>query len=128
MAPITLTITAAGILEAAHGAGVIGLTIFNMTHNQGPGSRSGRTEPTLPDKTIVKEDGVTIEHNYKSGDHGPPHAHVKGEGPNTRIGAMGHPLRNNPKLSPAQERVVNQNKSTIRTKINKIRKWMQYNR
>jgi len=47
----------------------------------------------------VNQNGVKEEHYYKSGDHGPAHAHVKGGGPDTRIGQNGHPLKGNPELS-----------------------------
>ncbi|WP_205510319.1 polymorphic toxin-type HINT domain-containing protein [Longitalea arenae] len=43
-----------------------------LVHNAGP------CKTKLPDKTIAQQDGVTIEHYYKSGDHAPAHAHVKG--------------------------------------------------
>ena len=49
------------------------------------------TEPKLPSKVVVQEDGVTIVHNTRSGDHGPAHLHVSGNGPDTRIGQMGKP-------------------------------------
>ena len=62
---------------------------------EGEGAVKGspRTEPTLPLKTIVKEGEVSIEHYTRSGDHGPPHLHVKGGGPETRIGQNGKPLK-----------------------------------
>ena len=52
-----------------------------MQASSSEGSSSG-----YPNKTVVKENGVTIEHNYPN-DHGnPAHLHVKGEGQNTKIG------------------------------------------
>ena len=84
------------------------------------------TEPTLPNKTLANQNGVTIEHYYKSNDHGSAHAHVKGQGPNTTIGPNGHPTHGNPPMSPAQRKVYNNNKSSIRRKINKIGKWLKY--
>jgi len=86
------------------------------------------TEPTLPAKTIVSEEGVTIQHYTRSGDHGPAHLHVKGEGPETRIGQMGNPLKGDPPLSSTQAQVVGQNKSAIRSSVDKIMRWFSYNR
>lgn len=64
-------------------------------------SRTGKyTQPKLPQKTILNKNGVTIEHYYKSGDHLPPHMHVEGGGPSTKIGANGKPIKGSPKLSP----------------------------
>jgi hypothetical protein len=40
------------------------------------------------------------EHYYRSGDHPPAHAHVKGGGGNTRIGPIGKPLKGDPELTP----------------------------
>lgn len=84
-----------------------------------------RKAPSLPDKTIVKQDGVTIDHNYKSNDHSPAPAHVTGGGPDTRIGANGKPLKGDAELSTRQRSVVTQNKSRIRRDINKIRRWLR---
>jgi RHS repeat-associated protein len=85
------------------------------------------TEPTLPDKTIVNENGVKVEHYTKSGDHGPPHAHVKGGGPSTKIGQNGKPLRGSSELSARQQQVINNNKATIRSAIKKIGRYNSYN-
>ncbi len=86
------------------------------------------TEPTLPTRTIVNENGVTVEHYYHGGDHGPPHAHVHGQGPRTRIGQNGKPLKGDLELSPAQEKVIQSNLSTIRGAIGKISKWLRFKR
>lgn len=39
----TATISAVGLLEIIHGVGVIGNTVYNMSNNQGEGSRSGNS-------------------------------------------------------------------------------------
>ena len=49
------------------------------------GNPGSRTAPTLPPKVIAKEGEVEIVHYTRSGDHGPPHVHVRGGGPETRI-------------------------------------------
>jgi hypothetical protein len=84
------------------------------------------TPPTLPEKTIVSQSGVKIEHYYRSNDHSPAHAHVIGGGQEVKIGKSGQPLPGEPKLSPKQAKVIQQNKSIIHTKINRIRKYIKY--
>lgn len=86
-----------------------------------------RTAPTLPDKKIAEGGGVTVEHNYRSNDHGPAHAHVVGEGDTTRIGRNGKPLAGDPELTPKQAAVVKENKSTIRNALGKIGRWLDFN-
>jgi RHS repeat-associated protein len=81
----------------------------------------------LPNKTVVQQDGVKITHNTASGDHGPAHLHVQGEGPNTRIGQNGKPLKNNPELSPTQRSVVDDNIKAIRNTVKSIMKWFRLN-
>jgi hypothetical protein len=86
-------------------------------------SRKGNgkyTEPTLPPKTIAKENGVEIVHYTKSGDHGPPHLHVKGGGPETKIGGNGNPIDGSPELTTTQRQVVDNNLKAIRKSIRKI--------
>lgn len=90
-------------------------------------SKKAFTEPTLPPKIIVEQDGVKIVHYTKSGDHGPPHVHVKGGGTETRIGSAGKPLRNNPALTAQQSDVVSQFKSEINKAIKKIGRYFDYN-
>lgn len=90
-------------------------------------SKSGKfTQPTLPDKKVVEENGVTIEHFYKSGDHAPAHMHVKGGGSKTKIGSNGKPIKGSSELSGTQKKVVENNKSKIRSTGNKINKYQQY--
>ncbi|MCB9329412.1 MAG: hypothetical protein H6572_12080 [Lewinellaceae bacterium] len=81
-----------------------------------------------PDKTIVNQDGVTFEHNYRSNDHAPAHAHVKGNGPNTRIDRLGNPIDNTDlPMSKAQRKVYKSNRSKINRKLRKIGKWLRFN-
>jgi hypothetical protein len=85
------------------------------------------TEPTLPPNTIVDQDGVTINHNYRSNDHDPPHAHVEEDGKNkTKIGQNGKPLAGEPELTSRQQNVVQQNRSQIRSAVRKIGRWLKY--
>jgi RHS repeat-associated protein len=86
------------------------------------------TEPDLPPKTIVEQDGIEIVHYTRSGDHGPAHLHVKGGGPETKIGQAGKPIDGCPPLTPAQRRVVEENKSAIRRAIDRIQRWFRFNR
>jgi len=85
------------------------------------------TEPTLPPKTLASKDGIDIVHYTKSGDHGPPHVHVKGGGAETRIGQNGKPLKNNPSLTTDQQSVVNDYKKDIKNAVKKIGAWFNYN-
>ncbi|RYU93031.1 DUF6443 domain-containing protein [Emticicia agri] len=90
-------------------------------------SKTGKfTEPSLPKKNIVSENGVSVEHYYKSGDHAPAHMHVSGGGAKTKIGANGKPIKGSPELSGVQKQVVENNKSAIRSAGNKINKYQQY--
>ena len=84
------------------------------------------TEPTLPPKIVVYENGVKIIHYTKSGDHGPPHLHVKGEGKEVKIGQNGKPIKGEAELTSSQEQVINNNKSKIRNAVQKIQKWHKY--
>ena len=86
-----------------------------------------QTEPKLPDKTIANEDGVEIKHYTRSGDHGPAHLHVEGEGAETRIGQNGKPLSGDPPLSSTQRDVVEANKGAIRKAVDQIQRWHRFN-
>ncbi len=85
------------------------------------------TEPNLPSKTIANERGVEIVHYTRSGDHGPPHLHVLGGGPETKIGQAGRVLDGSPELTAIQELVVATNKSAIRKAVDQIGRWFRYN-
>lgn len=80
---------------------------------------------SLPPKTIAQGDGVTVEHYYRSNDHPPAHAHVVGGGTTTRIGPNGKPIAGDPELTKKQAAVVQENKSEIRSAINKIGRWLR---
>lgn len=84
-------------------------------------------EPDLPPRVIVCESGVLIEHLYRSGDHGPPHCHVSGQGAEVRIGQNGHPLSNQPPLTAEQKQVVQDNLRSIRKAVRKIGRWFMFN-
>lgn len=105
-------------------------TIFTTPRGGGARSSTGKyTEPQLPNKTIVDERGITVEHYYKSGDHAPTHFHVKGGGTSTKIGANGKPIKGSAELSKAQQTVIENNKSAIRSagkKLNNYQKFHNY--
>src|SRR5690554_3839433 len=84
------------------------------------------TPPTLPPKSIAKNGDIEIMHYTKSGDHGPAHMHVKGGGKEIRIGQNGKPLKGEPELSGAQQKMIKENKSAIRKAGKKIGKWNQH--
>lgn len=87
--------------------------------------QNGRfTEPHMPPRTIVDEDGVKIENFYCSqGDHAPPHLHVSGRGDEVRIGQNGKPLEHDPLLSRHQREVVTRHRNRIRKVLKKIGRW-----
>lgn len=85
------------------------------------------TQPEMPQRAVVRENGVTIEQFYCSGgDHGPPHLHVSGKGPKTRIGQKGHPLKGDPEPSSDQKQVINNNKAAIKKTLKRIGRWYYY--
>lgn len=93
-----------------------------------PTKRGGKyPQPLMPPRTLVRQNGVTIENYYCSqGDHGPPHLHLHGKGDETRIGQNGHPLKNDPAPSPAQKEVISDNRALIRKALKKIGRWYYY--
>ena len=66
---------------------------------------------------IANQNGIIIE-TYGENDHGPPHAHVKGEGAEVKIGANGKPLEKQPKLTAKQKKVIEGNLKEIRKQVN----------
>lgn len=84
------------------------------------------TEPTLPSKLIASGGGVTIEHYYRSRDHGYAHLHVKGEGQETRIGQNGKAAFRDPDPTSAQQAVIDANKAAIRQAVKKIGRWLVF--
>lgn len=54
------------------------------------------TPPKMPPSNVAQGNGVTIRHNYKSGDHPPAHMHVDGGGQSIKIGANGKPIKGQP--------------------------------
>jgi RHS repeat-associated protein len=103
-----------------------GMVYAVMPVGVGPLKGPAFTRPTLPPKTLAAEGEVTIKHNYRSGDHGPAHAHVEGGGPTTRIGPKGMPILDDPPMTATQRAVYDANKSVVRRAINKIGRWLDY--
>lgn len=128
-APVGASTAAIGGGIAATGAGkvAIGTTLLgNSLINSSAGYNYGASSETEPSgragKVIVRKNGVTVE-SYGTNDvHKPAHAHVKGGGRETRIGANGKPLKGQPDLSAKQGKVVEQAKKDIRKEINKVGK------
>jgi hypothetical protein len=85
------------LLDFADGFSSSSRSNFNSNKAVKKGGRI--TEPNLPPKTIAQQDDVALIHYYRSGDHGPPHLHVIGGGPETRIGQAGKPIDGSPKLT-----------------------------
>lgn len=67
-------------------------------------------------KCIVNEGGVRVDVRT-SNEHGLPHAHVSGNGPNTTVGLDGLPMRGHPSFSKQQIRVIKKNWEIIKEGI-----------
>ena len=65
----------------------------------------GDTGVLVHNKCIANENGVKIEVRT-SNEHGLPHAHISGNGPNTTVGLNGTPMRGYPDLSKRQQKIV----------------------
>ncbi len=105
-----------GIRHYALGVTPIGVSVQKKAR--------ARNLVTLPPHIIIQDDGVTIEHYYYgSGEHGPPHVHVSGNGLHTKIGQNGKPLHGAAELSPEQASVIRANIRTIRRTVRKIGQW-----
>ena len=116
---------AVGRLTVAVGAAVAGGLTEGLKGRKAGGAF---TEPKLPSKTIASQDGADVVHYTKSGDHGPPHVHVIGGGPDTRVGQARKALDGSPKPTGAQQKVLDDNKSAIRKAVDQIGRYFNYNR
>ncbi len=129
---VGVAVAVVGVAEVAHGSVTASTGFVHLlsaaTSDSGPTRKNGgaTTEPTLPKKTVVEQDGVTVKHFTKSGDHGPAHLHVEGKGPSTKIGMNGKPIKGSSELSATQKSVVDANKSTIRSAVDKIQRWFKF--
>lgn len=82
----------------------------------------------LPPRTIVDQNGVTIDHYYHGIDHGPAHAHVyDNRGNETKIGTNGNPIKGQPELTPRMREVIRANRATIRSALKQIGRWLEEN-
>ncbi|WP_245532794.1 polymorphic toxin-type HINT domain-containing protein [Acetivibrio clariflavus] len=80
---------------------------------------------TLPENEVVTENGVRIDHKYRSNDHGDPvHLHVEGGGPVSHIGPRGKPLKGY-SLTPRQKKVIENNMDKITKTIKQIKRWIK---
>ena len=87
----------------------------------------GRTRPTLPDKNVVEQGGVKVEHYYRSNDHAPAHMHVTVNGKTlTRVGANGKPIPGDPPLPANIQRVIDDNLRAIRNAGDKLGRALKY--
>ena len=74
------------------------------------------SEVLVHNKCLVEEKGVKIEVRT-SNEHGLPHGHVYGNGPNTTIGLDKRPMKNHPDLSKKQSKVIQKNWEVIKNGI-----------
>ncbi|WP_413649808.1 RHS repeat-associated core domain-containing protein, partial [Pantoea sp. B65] len=100
---------------------------LELPREYGTTKRNGKyTEPDLPSKVVAEQGDIKIVHYTRSGDHGPAHLHVKGGGPETKIGQAGKPIKGSPSLTSKQQVVVDVNRSVIRKTVDKIQRWFRY--
>lgn len=126
--------TAVAVPLAVHGTTTAVISLKNLLtpikFSDGGATKSGGkyTEPKLPPKTVADDGQIRAEHYTRSGDHGPPHVHVKGGGAETKVGQNGKPTEGAPELTAAQQKFVTEFKSEIRSALKKIGRWYDYNR
>jgi RHS repeat-associated protein len=102
-----------------------GITLYNYVHDPNSwidtygfsGCEEGRAGCKIAD-----ENGVQIISHGSNDRHKPAHVHVIGGGKETRIGANGKPLKNQPELTTKQKAVVVNHKKEIRKEVNKVGK------
>jgi len=82
---------------------------------------SGKGRSASPVGEVLRDGAVKVV--IYSNDHGPPHAHVKGGGPETRVGQNGKPLNGDPELTRAQRQVVEKHLKEIRDAIREYMRW-----
>ncbi len=80
----------------------------------------------LPPAIIVKQNGVTVRHRYRSDDHGPAHVHVQSDGQReTRANRFGDPIDGTDRPLTAKERkVFKNNRFEIHRAIAQIEGWL----
>ena len=76
----------------------------------------GNCSVLVHNKCVVNSKGVKVEVRT-SREHGLPHAHVSGNGPNTTVGLDGLPMKNHPNFSPKQAKVISENWEAIKNGI-----------
>jgi RHS repeat-associated protein len=106
--------------------GLLGLMAGGSDTGVGRNRKGPYTRPLMPSRIIVQERGVTVQHYYRGGDHAPPHLHVDGRGPSTRIGQNGKPLDGDPELTTIQKQVIQNNLPKIRKAVRKISRYHWY--
>lgn len=70
-------------------------------------------------RCILDKDGVRVDVRT-SNEHGLPHAHVSGNGPNTTVGLDKWPMKNHPAFSKKQQKIIQDNWEIIENGINKF--------
>jgi hypothetical protein len=109
--------------------GFAGLLVHNKAAAATRTKKGGAiTEPVLPPGLVAEDGDVSIVHYYRGGDHGPPHLHVEGGGPSTKIGMNGKKIDKSPTPTAKQQEVIDANKRVIRAVVDKIGRWVRFNR
>jgi RHS repeat-associated protein len=103
------------VVALALGVVVVASAVYGAYESWQHAHSAPRTAPAGDAAVIVRERGVIVE--IYSNDHGPPHAHVVGGGPETRIGQNGKPIDDDPELTQRQRQVVEGHRGAIRKRI-----------
>jgi hypothetical protein len=103
------------VVALALGVVVVAGAVYGAYESWQHAHSAPRTAPAGDAAVIVRERGVIVE--IYSNDHGPPHAHVVGGGPETRIGQNGKPIDDDPELTQRQRQVVEGHRGAIRKRI-----------
>lgn len=102
--PVAVPLAIHGTVTAGFGLKNLLTPVKNIEATPSNTKANGKyTEPKLPSKTVAEEGNIKAEHYTRSGDHGPPHIHIKGGGKETKVGQNGKPISGAPELTAAQQ-------------------------
>lgn len=83
------------------------LNVFNFEVEDFHTYYVGEQPVLVHNKCIVNDRGVLVEVRT-SNEHGVPHAHVSGNGPNTTVGLNRMPMRGHKYFSKKQKMIINE--------------------
>lgn len=92
------------------------VTVYNFEVEDFHTYYVGNNAVLVHNKCIINQKGVKVEVRT-SNEHGLPHAHVSGNGPNTTIGLDKVPMKNHPVFSKKQLKVIQDNWEIIKMEL-----------